>query len=140
MNEIASVPKKSDKQVPQIVKILSILSILGSALIIIASLVILIYFYSRLIIELSSITGQIVILWNVLIVAVNMLSIIGAYKMMYGKKNGFKIYAISNGFWISLLFVAIVSLSLEGQPNYNILILIVISIIFFILFRTQNKR
>jgi len=142
MDEIIDQGGGANTEVPQAVKTLSILSIVGSSIWILLLLIGGLYLMS-LGSAASGLMGAavgnvmgIVVLVLLFFIGLNVATLIAAVKMMKGKKSMFILYAIANGIW-SLLFL----ISLGNQANPALPALTAIAGIGFIIgFGTQMKN
>lgn len=142
--EIIDQGGNANKEVPQAVKTLGILSIIGSSLF---GLIFLIAMFW--VIGASSAMGRLfpiadpaglmvaIIVVFLLFIAFNVLGILGVVKMMKGKKGGFILYAIVTGLWALLLLVG--SINNPSNPTMGVL-MGVSSIGFIIAFGAQMKN
>lgn len=142
-NEVLETQEASTKPVPEIVKVLAILSYIGNGFWILAFGWMYFYMSSNLALFEELVQGRIdtEVLTTVILTAflvslgLGILSIVGAAKMAKGKKNGFIFYAIGNGLWVALLLFG--SLDNGQATNY---ILILVSVAFLVLFGSHLKN
>ena len=111
-DEILESERIEKKQVPELVKVLSIISYVGNGFWALAFFIIMILVFSNnsVIDEMTQgrldIGGMGGIIAGAFLFVIGMcaICIVGAYKMHQGKKNGFIYYAIGNSIWALLLF------------------------------------
>jgi hypothetical protein len=145
MDEIIDLGESQNKEVPQAVKTLAILSIVGSSLWILILLIIMFYFMSAGS-ALGALGGSMfadamaaILIGFLFFIGLNVGSLIGAIKMMKGKKSMFILYAIMNGIWALLFLITI------GNQNDTLSLMLTLltalsSIGFIIGFGTQMKN
>lgn len=132
-----------NQEVPQAVKTLGILSIIGSSLWGLLVLILMFWFLSA-----SSSMGRMLpiadpggmmaalIIAFLILVAINALAILGVTKMMKGKKGGFILYAIMNGLWALLILMG----ASNGENPAMSIIIGLVSVGFIIAFGMQMKN
>ena len=145
MDEIIDLGESQNKEVPQGVKTLAILSIIGSSLWTLILLVFMLYIFS-----VGSAFGGMaggmfadamagIVIAFLFLIGLNVGSLIGAIKMMKGKKSMFILYAITNGIW-ALLFLITIGNQNDSLSLMFSLLTALSSIGFIIGFGTQMKN
>lgn len=144
MEDIIDQGSTGSKQVPQAVKTLGILSIIGSSLWGLIFLIALFWFMSNTSGLGSLFPGMgdiLAVVYGIMVlfILMNVLGIMGAVKMMGGKKSGFILYAVPTGIWAALLLYASINAAEGGNPML-LVISAVASIGFIAAFGMQMKN
>lgn len=131
---------KVTQGVPELVKVLAILSYIGHGFLIIIMLVGMAFFASASNSSLGALMGAqmngmlgVIIVIFILFIGLSIISIIGAAKMQKGKKIGFVLFAIGSGL-LGVFFL------LSGAQQFTNLVLGFIIIGMVIAFGTQLKH
>lgn len=141
MEDIIDQGGSGSQGVPQAVKTLGILSIVGSSL---WGLILLIAMFwlmgqtsgASILPGMGDLMALIYIVF-ILMILLNVLGVVGAMKMMKGSKGGFILYAVVTGLWALLLLLG--SVNNPSNPTLGVLCGI-ISIGFIVAFGMQMKK
>ena len=113
MEDIIDERPDGPKEVPQAVKTLGIISIIGSSLWALIFLIAMFYVIAagsmiRSMIPVADPTGAIVmvVLIVLIFVLIHVFKIVGVARYMKGKKGGYTLYAILNGLWTVLILLS----------------------------------
>lgn len=140
LNEIPDTPEIESEGTNSLVKVLSILSFVGNGFWLLASLIVLVMVFANVgdFVELlpTNDSGDAfigILAFSLLVVmALCIISFIGASKMYKGEKSGFRYYLIGEGLWATLIF-------LGNNGVFAYILLGIISVGFIIGFYTQLK-
>ena len=141
--EIIDQSAGQNQEVPQSVKTLSILSIIGSSLWGLIVLIVMFWMINAAsslssMLPIADPSGAVVVLVIVFLIMIglNVGTLIGAVKMMKGKKKAFTLYAICNGIWALLILLGAMN---NPNPTGSIVVGLV-SIGFIVAFGMQMKK
>ncbi len=145
MQDIIDQGSVGSKEVPQAVKTLGILSIIGSSLWGLIFLIAIFWFMSNtagLAALLPGMNEMMTLVYGImaLLVLMNVLGIIGAVRMMGGKKSGFILYVVPTALWAILLLFSSMNATQEGGNPMLLVVSAVASIGFIVAFGMQMKN
>jgi hypothetical protein len=145
-DELVDVASTGNKEVPQVVKTLSILSIVGNSLWLLMFLIGTLWLLSLANSfggTFGGMMGDFMGMFVAIILGISVLHVLGliaAVKMMNGKKGAFIMYAIVTGLWCLLLLMSLVQGTQQGGNVGLVVISLLSSGGFIVALGTQMKN